>query len=196
MASNKPINTRKAMYIDFDKALGDTLERYWDLPLYEKIMRQVGIVNVSSDEDLQKTYNYFYQVRRNEAWRRSYYDLFEQMKHTKNVSFSVIITELFRTTGNIEASFSSKMLSTLNPSKPIWDSIVCKNLGLKPTGKTKEEELKNVIVLYEKLGGWYKEYLKTENAQDCITRFDALLPKYVWLSDTKKIDYLIWSIRE
>ncbi|MDD7739392.1 MAG: hypothetical protein PUJ62_04880, partial [Lachnospiraceae bacterium] len=100
--SDKPVNTGKAMYIDFDKALGDTLERYWDLPLYEKIMRQVGEVDVSSDEEFQKTYNYFYQVRRNEAWRRSYYKLFEQMKHTKNVSFSIIITELFRTTGNME----------------------------------------------------------------------------------------------
>lgn len=184
------------MYIDFDKALGSTLERHWDLPLYQKIMEQVRIVDVSADADFQRTFNYFYQVRRDESWRKEYYVLFEKMKHAQDISFPAIITELYHSTGKLEASFSSKMLATLDPSEPIWDSRVCTLLDLKVTGKTKEEELQNIIALYSRLENWYVEFLQTDNAKECIAKFDKLLPKYTWLSGTKKIDYLLWSIIE
>ena len=86
-------------------------------------------------------------IRRNEKWRQHYYDLFAKAK-TERFSFEQIITELYRLTGNVEASFSSKMLATIDASKPIWDQYVLQNLGLELMGKTQEEKLQNAVALY------------------------------------------------
>ena len=116
--------------------------------------------------------------------------------HYEQYSFEQIITELFRKTGNVEASFSSKMLATIDPSKPVWDQYVLQNLCLKLKGSTQEEKLKNAIELYERIEEWYAEYLATTEARTNIAEFERQLPDYAWLSDIKKIDCLLWSKRE
>ena len=115
---------------------------------------------------------------------------------TGRYSFGRIITELYELTGNIEASFSSKMLATIDSSKPIWDQYVLHNLGLKLTGKTADEKLQNTIELYSKIEKWYDNYLSSAEGQRNIEVFDNLLPDYRWINDVKKIDCLLWSKRE
>ena len=41
----------------------------------------------------------------------------------------------------------------------------------------------------------YTDYLTTNEARENISEFDRLLPEYTWVSDTKKIDCLLWSKR-
>lgn len=102
---------------------------------------------------------------------------------------------MYDATGNIEASFSSKMLATINPDMPIWDRYVVKNLCLKMRGKTKKDQLTCAVDLYEQMLCWYKGFLQTENGKDCIKEFDRTMPGYIWMSDVKKIDFYLWSIR-
>ena len=78
---------------------------------------------------------------------------------------------MYKETGNIEASFSSKMIATVGADMPIWDRYVMQNLCLELKGKTKEDQL------------------------DCIIEFDKTLPGYAWMSEVKKIDFYLWSIR-
>ena len=144
--------------------------------------------------EFQRAFNGYYRIRRNEEWRRHYYDLFAKAK-TECFSYEQIITELYRLTGNVEASFSSKMLATIDPSKPIWDQYVLQNLGLELTGRSQEEKLQNAVVLYDRIVKWYADYLTTDEARENISEFDQLLPEYSWISDTKKIDCLLWSKR-
>ncbi len=145
--------------------------------------------------DFQRLFNSYYVVRRNEEWRKDYYELFIKAKNG-HWSFEQIITELFRKTGNVEASFSSKMLATIDPSKPVWDQYVLQNLGLKLKGSSQEEKLKNAIELYGQIEKWYSDYLATTEAWTNIAEFERQLPDYAWISDTKKIDCLLWSKRE
>ena len=147
-----------------------------------------------SSPDFQRIFNGYYRIRRNEEWRHHYYELFNRALR-EHLSFEQIITELYSLTGNIEASFSSKMMATIDESKPIWDLYVLKNLGLKLTGKTKEKKLKNAILLYDQIEAWYANYLTTTESQENIEEFDRLLPDYAWIHDTKKIDCLLWSKR-
>ena len=142
----------------------------------------------------QRSFNGYYRIRRNEEWRNCYYALFLSAKR-ENLDFSQIITTLFQETGNVEASFSSKMLATIDPLKPIWDQYVLQNLGLELTGKTQEEKLKNAICLYGIIEKWYRDYLTTDEAHENLKVFDLLLPEYKWISDVKKIDCLLWSRR-
>ena len=147
-----------------------------------------------SSLSFQRLFNGYYRIRRNEEWRRFYYQLFKIAKE-ENYGFDQIITSLFEKTGNVEASFSSKMLSTINPEKPIWDQYVLQNLGLELNGKTQEEKLHHAISLYAAIEKWYEDYLSTEEAAENIRTFDQILPEYAWISNTKKIDCLLWSKR-
>ena len=119
-----------------------------------------------------------------------YYDLFAKAK-TEHYSFEQIITELYRITGNVEASFSSKMLATIDASKPIWDQYVLQNLGFELMGKTQEEKLQNAVTLYDQIVNWYADYLTTNEARENIEEFDRLFQEYAWVSDTKKNDCLL-----
>ena len=117
--AKKVIETRIAESMGFDK--------------YKQIMEMVLKTDVSSDPEFQRTFNGFYRVRRNAEWRKAYYDLFEKVK-VNNPSFEFIIKTMHEATGNIEASFSSKMLATINPDMPIWNRYVVQNLCLNMTG--------------------------------------------------------------
>ena len=57
------------------------------------------------------------------------------------------------------------------------------------------EKLQNAIELYARIEDWYSDYLTTSEARNAIDTFDRLLPDYAWVSDTKKIDCLLWSKR-
>ena len=78
--------------------------------------------DVSADRDFQTAFNGFYQVRRNEEWRKLFYALFEEVKG-REPSYEYILRALYEATGNIGASFSSKMLATINADIPCWSSV-------------------------------------------------------------------------
>lgn len=162
---------------------------------YKQIMERVRNTNVSSDKDFQRTFNSYYRIRRNEEWQIIFYDLFETIKDSEP-SFEQIIRALYKNTGNIEASFSSKMLATINSDMPIWDRYVVHNLCLNVKGKTKEEQLRCTVDLYDQMVRWYSIFLDTPNGRECIEEFDRILPEYKWMSSVKKIDFYLWSIRE
>jgi hypothetical protein len=182
------------MNFDVNKVFQDRLAESMGLDKYQYIMDQVAKTDVSTDADFQRTFNGFYIVRRNEAWRRVYYELFEQVK-TGTPTFASILTYLFECTGNIEPSFSSKMLATIFPDKPIWDRYVVQNLNMELIGSTKRERMENAISLYTDMEKWYEDFLQTEKAQECIEAFDRVMPDYKHISSIKKIDSILWSIR-
>lgn len=182
------------MNFDVNKVFQDRLAVSMGLDKYQYIMDQVVKTDVSADADFQRTFNGFYIVRRNEAWRKVYYELFEQVK-TGTPTFASILTHLFECTGNIEPSFSSKMLATIFPEKPIWDRYVVQNLNMELIGSTKQERLENAIALYADMEKWYEDFLQTDKAQECIEAFDRVMPDYKHISSIKKIDSILWSIR-
>ena len=183
------------IYIDAKRVIETRIAESMGFDKYKQIMETVRKTDVSTDLDFQRAFNAFYKVRRNAEWRKTYYDLFETSKN-RLPSFESIIRTMYEATGNIEASFSSKMLATINPDMPIWDRYVVQNLCLEMRGKTKEDQLKCAVDLYNKMISWYEGFLQTENGRDCIAEFDLILPGYVWMSDVKKIDFYLWSIRD
>ncbi len=184
------------MNLDFDvkKVFQERLASSMGLDKYMYIIDQVHKINVSKDEDFQRIFNGFYIVRRNEEWRKIYYDYFEVVKND-NPSFESILRYLYEKTGNVETSFSSKMLASISYEKPIWDRYVVQNLGVNLTGDTKEEKLNNAISLYESVEKWYETFMNTDKGKECIAEFDRVLPDYKDISDIKKIDSILWSIR-
>lgn len=184
------------MDMDFDvnRVFQDRLASSMGLDKYQYIIEQIGKTDVSADADFQRTFNGFYIIRRNEVWRRVYYELFEQVK-TGTPTFASILTHMYEYTGNIEPSFSSKMLASIFPNKPIWDRYVVQNLNMELVGTTKVERLENAIVLYADIEKWYENFLRTDKAKECVEIFDRAMPDYKHISNIKKIDSILWSIR-
>ncbi len=183
------------IHLDANCLMECQLARSMGLDKYADIMEAAKWKDVSSDAAFQHAFNAFYRVRRNAEWRKCYYKLFERAKN-EHYSFADVIGCLYVETGNIEASFSSKMIATIDPDKPIWDQYVLQNLGLELRGKNPRERVENAILIYDRIETWYGDYLATEEAQRNIAEFDRWLPSYSWIPEIKKIDYLLWSRRE
>ena len=97
------------MRINSNKVIEDRLAASFGLEQYGYIISQWKTVDVSADEDFQTKFNGYYRVRRNAEWRECYYALFQRGKSEK-LSFADIITYLYENTGNVESSFSSKLI--------------------------------------------------------------------------------------
>lgn len=149
------------------------------------------------DAAFQRLYTGFYRVRRSASWAESYFSLMSDFSRRGGSDFGTILKAVDAIPGSgVELSFSSKMLATINPKMPIWDSQVKNALGLSdiPQHGSKEFREEQAITLYAKLRGEFACLLADKDVKREIAAFDALLPDYASrLTDEKKLDYLLWS---
>lgn len=178
---------------DGQSAIASSLERAWGLPRYARIIHRLRNVDVSADAEYQKDFNRYFRVRRNSEWQRIFYEELERLK-SAGAEFEPVLSYLYEETGFVEASFASKLVATIDPTKPILDSKVLAYLGLRIGGSSPERRLSAAAQAYYHIVEWYEAYLARSEAAENIKLFDSLLPGYVWVSDTKKIDFLLWSI--
>ena len=178
------------MDYSFKKFQKDAISRLLSFEKYEYIINNLNSCNVSSDQNFQKNFTAFYVVRRNEEWRKEFYSYFEKAKKNKYITFGEILKELKKRTGFFEASFSSKLLSTINPDMPIWDQFVLKELKVKINKHGDRTE--NIIKAYEEIIHKEKELLKRNDVKESIKQFRKLFPEYSF-SDIKILDYIIWN---
>ena len=166
-------------------------------------------ISVAMDEKYQKNYTNYYRVRRDDTWLKKYYEYFEEHKNDENISFEQILRYLsniphkvkkssVNPTGiatSIEASFSSKMLATINPNYPIWDSQVVRALGIELDDSLRgEAKIQAHIEAYNELTQEVRTFISTTEGISCIEQFDATFPNYTYLNPFKKIDFFLWNI--
>ncbi len=179
--------------VDLKAAVEVLKQRERDIERYAYIMEQVLKVDVSQDEDFQRVFNAFYRVRRDDGWRKTFYELFEKVKQNPQSRFDRTLESLYARTGNIEPSFVSKMIATTAPNEPIWDSHVLEVLGLKPRKKGGKYQLDDVFDCYSSINNWYEEFKRLPLAKKWARAFDRALPEHRYISATKKIDFILWA---
>ncbi len=171
----------------------DLLANALGLDKYNDVIKHENSTSIT----FRRKFNAYFRVRRNPSWQKSFYSLFEILWNSNNVSFESIIRDLYEKTGQVEPSFSSKMLHILNPEMPIWDQYVLKNLGFKTTLKgTPEEKIKDAVDTYNSITKFYIDYLNSKEGKILIKQFDLNLPSYSKISNIKKLDSILWKIRE
>ena len=175
------------MKYEFEEVERIIIKNAFDLKRYLKTLDK------TFDDNYKKNFNAYYGVRRNEKWRNAYYDFFEKNKNNENITFEEIIEYLCDNTEekNVEPSFSSKMLATINPNKPIWDKYVLKHLKIRVKEKDKDKKIEEAINIYKKIEEKYKEYLEDNNIKETINRIKKILNDER-ISDIKILDYIIW----
>ncbi|MCX6720336.1 MAG: hypothetical protein NTW11_00835 [Candidatus Staskawiczbacteria bacterium] len=125
---------------------------------------------------------------------------FELMAEGKN-NLEDILLELyeFKNSKNqktIQFSFATKLLHTLDNSKPIFDAEVSRVFHKSRQGKTKDEKIKSCVSIYEFLKSAYSDLLQDEKIKKIILKFrsDFNVEDKNEMSDTKVLDFIIWSL--
>jgi len=177
----------------------DTLEKTIaciepSLRKYIEIMNLVHNVDVSEDTSFQRLYNGYYRVRQRKPEFYSRYYSFMESNKIKGVSFKDALLYLYREFGWIEASFSSKLVATINPDMPIWDSVVLGHLQLHRPQYASRDRIKKTIDIYDKICDWYQRFLHSSDGMDMIRAFDQAYP-YTDISAVKKVDFILWQTR-
>ena len=171
------------------------------LKQYLCIQRSVYLTNVGKDILFQEVFSNFYRIDpfKDKKWKKEFYTLLEASKH-KKVNFENILTVLHKKTGDIDASFSSKLVATINPEMPVIDSVVLQNLRL----NTEYQEIcrepdvprrmERTTALRQKLIKWFNVFLRTKGGRNLIKRFISEYP-YANITKTKMFDLILWQIR-
>ena len=160
---------------------------------YLWIMDRVHQCDVRRDAEFQRTYTYFYKVRRSDAWRRSYFGLLEHAKTTP-MTFSAALRAIHRETGTVAASFASKLVATLDPSLPVWDRHVLDNLGLRAPYHYQRDRVERCERTYTELHQRMTNLVASPEGQRICAAFARRYPR-VSVTDMKRVDLVLWRIR-
>ncbi|MBO5312630.1 MAG: hypothetical protein J6B29_01560 [Clostridia bacterium] len=184
------------------------LEDACGLTAYAKTL-DFDAINIATDKEYQKNFTGYYRVRRDGAWLKKYYEYMEEHKNDTFISFEQILRHLssiphrvkkssVNPTGfatSVDASYSSKMLATINPDYPVWDSQVVRALGITIDNSLRgEDKIQAYIRSYAELTEEIRDFISTQNGRDCIEIFDSTFPSYANLNPFKKIDFFLWNI--
>ena len=188
-----------------EKTLEKSLEDACGLTTYRKTLELDSIM----DKDYRKMFTSYYRIRRDSEWLESFYSYMYEIKDREDITFEEILCKLsswehsVKVSGKnpngcartIEVSFSSKLLATISPDNPIWDSQVVKALNIKIKEKGEwGERIKAYAHAYGELKKAVQEYINSDDGKKAIELFDNKFPNYADVSDYKKIDFYLWNL--
>lgn len=165
------------------------------LTTYYWLQDNLYLRNVSSDAEYKRKFAGYYRMRYvSQQYRDSFFSLLEAIKNDTDVSFVDVARGLSQVDGRHEFSFISKMLHTIDPSRPIYDSQVDQALQIHRTYQSNidskiqrdEEILKQISFVYRCLEA------ASEMAEP-LAAFDRIIPNRS-MSIAKKLDFLLWAL--
>lgn len=163
---------------------------------YLYIMKAFHYINVFEDHRFRSKYiDFFSMGRKSKNYYDAYFALLESAK-TNPVTFSEALRYLYKKTNEYHCSFGSKLIHILNPEEPIWDDIVTnKHFNFDKSKITKDKEIR-FIQMYNDYREAFFNFRSSEEGKKIIQAFDNQFPEYVnIISDTKKIDFVLWQDR-
>ena len=166
----------------------------------------------TNTKDFQDVYYEFYlkarwAVMKKPANSSSYFNLLQSTQSTDLID---IIDELKQRTAqkSYEFSLCSKLLHTIKPDSPIYDSKVREYLSKNEDvelwwhrnkgmhGKSaprRTSEIDKIKHDWEALCDWYNYFLSSQAGKSWIDWFDKNFPTHKNISDVKKIDCIIFA---
>ena len=95
----------------------------------------------------------------------------------------------------IQFSFATKLLHTIDNHLPIYDAEASRILGVRVSGKTKDEKIKSCIGTYKKMKSIYLEILNDKEILKLIKKFkEKFKLKENEITNEKILDFIIWSL--
>ena len=151
--------------------------------------------NVAVDTEYRKKFSGYYRMRFvSQEYRDQFFKLFEEIKSESSPSFRVVSQKLFQVDGKHEFSFIAKMLHTIEPSRPIYDSQVDIALGIhrcyQPNFEAKLRQDEHILA---QISAAYRELASSPDMIELLAEFDKIIPGHT-MSAEKKIDFILWAL--
>lgn len=167
---------------------------------YLKIMRMIADldVDVSKDRNFQKSFiGYYFAGPKPQAFRNFYFFYMQQCRSV-HPSYAEILHAVYDRTGEVHYSLSSKLLHTIDPEHPILDRHVMRLLGFTLLDSSHTDASTRINYygsVFDTISAEYKQYKDTSFMQEAIDRFDVLFPTFRDIPYTKKVDMLLFRLR-
>jgi hypothetical protein len=179
-----------------NRALG-VLRQKRAVAKYLDLQAALPRTNVAQDFAFQRAFNGYYRIRyRSADWRRTFYERFEAWKARPQLArFPAVLADLLDGTQRYEASFGSKLVASLDPSAPVWDSKLMTYWALGAPAPGHRDRLKGFVHVYETLRSRMTGLLASAAGQGIVRQFDEAFPAEApQLTAMKKLDLVLWQI--
>lgn len=172
-------------------ASGSTKIRTDHLDRYDRLRANLANSDVSVDAGFQKTYSGLFRLRfMAKTHRPIYYALMETSKVRGPLAFDQTLQTFHESTGRWEVSFICKLIALIDPSRPIWDSIVSRHLGLKlPIKRTWEA----CCEAYEQLETETGKLLEHQRFGEVVDSFNQRFPGRDY-APMRVLDVTVWGL--
>ena len=182
--------------INLDQAKESLIKKEKQINKYFEIMNEFNSNSFFINDEFKTKFKGFYRIRqRSKDFYDLYFNYLIKNKENNYLNFEEVLKYFYQETNKFEKSFGSKLLATINPNMPVWDSIVLEKMGLKEPNANDVDRMEKLIKLYETIILWYDEYLEKENTKSSIDLFDSVFPNNN-ITNIKKVDLILWSIRK
>ena len=168
------------------------------LSQYLKLQERFAkIHNPEHDLEFCKSFAGYYRVRRNAVWRGAYFTMMGELRDDPP-DFRTCLARLFGATDRIEPSFTSKLLATIDPHRPVLDSVVLGHLGLRlPTWGSSQDRIEKAANIYDTLTRCMGAFVASNAGKLAVEAFRGYSPDFqkAQVTDTKIVDLVFWQTR-
>jgi hypothetical protein len=169
---------------------------------YVSLRADLGRLNVAADLAFQTRYRAFWQLnvaRLSPAFISEYFRYLEQLKNGHAQTVEVVSRHLHATptnargTRSLQFSFASKLVHMIDPTQPIYDSLVEAFYFLPVPASSGLERLPQLLRSYTFLATEYRRIVTLKLLSPAISRFRSQVANNAVFTDEKITDSLIWA---
>ena len=168
-------------------------------------------INVSNSPVFQKAYTgYYFPAQVKQSFKDFYFSYMQECRNNPP-SFAEILQHIYDFSGEVHYSFASKLLHTINPNCPVLDRHVMRLLGFErvsgqyikqddPNFQSKKDvdaskRIAYYCSVFESVVSEYRKYENEPFMREAISEFDSLSPIFKCIPYTKKVDMLLFRLR-
>lgn len=173
------------------------------VPTYDWLQNELKSKDVSSDNNYQKKYRYYWVMRYispQSEFNEKYFKFLEENKTKSTIDFVSTCEYLSQypsdSNGNkksFQFSFITKLIHSIDNNFPIYDSMVASFFNLPAiTGNSLATKIKTANSIITDLQEKYSEAIANNYLSQSISNFRTRFPSSTF-SDRKIIDTMIWA---
>lgn len=155
--------------------------------------------DVTKDLLFQFVFRSFYRLDNaglGDPFKTRYFELMEEFRDSFN--FASVLRPLYdietlKGKNSFQFSFATKMLSTIDPQRPVYDREVARMFGYTqlPGGEF-ADKLKIYLDRYQHIEDSYRQILSDNLLPGTFSAFDEKFHQH-GLSDVKRLDFIFWA---
>lgn len=171
------------------------------IAVYAFLQKEFQKNKITENHVFQFVYRSFYRLDNaglSKAFKQAYFVIMEELRHASSIDLVQIVDRLYeyprlKGDNSVQFSFSTKLVNTINPTYPIYDSEVAKVFGFSTYHiKDKDQKMKRYLSQYQTIQDTYNVLLNDSQFLEILYQFDRRFPEYN-LTPIKKIDFIFWS---